>query len=157
MVRAKAGDKRAEKMAKQTLAAQQALLDPIWGGVYQYSAGGNWNEPHYEKIMSMQAENMRIYSQAYRLWADPSYLRAAQEIHRYLTSFLLSQEGAFYTSQDADLIRGQHSEGYFALNDEERRKQGIPQVDKHIYSRENGWAINGLAALYSATGEESIS
>src|SRR5262249_4661597 len=33
MVRAKAGDKRAEKMAKQTLAAQQALLDPVWGGV----------------------------------------------------------------------------------------------------------------------------
>jgi len=54
---------------------------------------------------------------------------------------------------DADLIDGVHSADYFALDDAGRRKQGIPRIDTHIYSRENGWAINALAALYAATGE----
>lgn len=154
MRRAQAGDGKAEAMAKQTLKAQTQILDPVWGGVYQYSAGGVWTEPHFEKIMSMQAENMRVYSQAYSLWKDPTYLDAATGIHRYLKSFLTSPQGAFYTSQDADLVKGEHSEGYFKLSDAERRKLGVPKVDTHIYSRENGWMIHGLASLYSATGRK---
>ncbi len=47
-----------------------------------------------------------------------------------------------------------HSAAYFHLNDRGRRKLGIPRVDKHIYSRENGWAIAALATLYSATQEK---
>lgn len=52
-------------MARDTLRLQRKLIDPVWGGVYQYSVGGDWNEPHFEKIMQMQAENIRIYAQAY--------------------------------------------------------------------------------------------
>jgi uncharacterized protein YyaL (SSP411 family) len=146
-------DAQAEHMARQTLTEQLHLLDPAWGGVYQYSTGGDWNSPHFEKIMQMQAENLRIYSLAYSQWHDPAYLHAAQEIRRYLKTFLTSPEGAFYTSQDADLIEGKHSAEYFALDDAARRKLGVPRVDKHIYSRENGWAIAGLVALYNATGD----
>ena len=150
------GDTRAEGMAKQTLTAQLQLLDPVWGGVYQYSTDGVWTKPHFEKIMSMQAENLRIYADAYAQWHDPDYLRAAQSIHSFVKTFLTSAEGAFYTSQDADVVRGEHSAEYFALNDKERRKRGVPRVDTHIYARENGWAIAALAALYSATAETKI-
>lgn len=153
MVRAKAGDARAEKMAKETLAAQLKLIDPVWGGVYQYSGDGDWDHPHFEKIMQMQAENMRVYAQAYMLWNDSKYLQAARDVHRYLKAFLTSPDGAFYTSQDADLIKGKHSADYFSLSDHQRRRQGIPAVDRHVYARENGWAINGLAALYAASGD----
>src|SRR5262249_21957206 len=65
-------DARAEHMVRQTLAGQLHLFDPVWGGVYQYSAGSTWNEPHFEKIMQMQAENMRIYSLAYAQFGDPA-------------------------------------------------------------------------------------
>ena len=150
------GDAQAEHMARQTLTEQLHLLDPAWGGVYQYSMGGDWNSPHFEKIMQMQAENLRIYSLAYAQWGDPSYLHAAQEIRRYLKTFLTSPEGAFYTSQDADLIEGHHSAEYFALDDAGRRKQGVPRVDKHEYARENGWAIAGLVTLYDATGDTEV-
>ena len=131
-------------MARQTLDQQLHLLDPAWGGVYQYSTDGDWNSPHFEKIMQMQAENLRIYSLAYAQFQDPKYLHAAQEIRRFLKTFLTSPDGAFYTSQDADVIEGHHSADYFALDDAHRRAQGIPRVDKHIYARENGWAINAL-------------
>ncbi len=149
-------DTRAEHMARQTLAEQLHLLDPAWGGVYQYSTDGDWNSPHFEKIMQMQAENLRIYSLAYAQWADPQNLHAAQEIRRYLGTFLASPTGAFYTSQDADLVDGKHSASYFAQSDAQRRKLGVPRVDKHIYARENGWAINGLVTLYAATGDRAI-
>ena len=149
-------DAQAARMAQQTLSEQLHLLDPAWGGVYQYSTDGGWNSPHFEKIMQMQAENLRIYSLAYSAWGSPEYLRAAQEIRRYLKTFLTSPQGAFYNSQDADLIDGKHSAEYFALDDAGRRKLGIPRVDKHIYARENGWAINALVALYAATGDTKV-
>jgi uncharacterized protein len=150
------GNKPAERMARQTLDQQLHLLDPAWGGVYQYSTDGDWGSPHFEKIMQMQAENLRIYSLAYAQFQDPKYLHAAQEIRRYLKTFLTSPEGAFYTSQDADVIEGRHSADYFALDDAKRRAQGVPRVDKHIYARENGWAISGLVASYAATGDAPV-
>jgi uncharacterized protein len=149
------GDHELERMARETLDAQRQLIDPIWGGVYQYSTDGDWKHPHFEKIMQMQAENLRIYSEAYSLWKDPTYLEAAKKIRGYLRAFLTSPEGAFFTSQDADLVPGEHSAPYFALPDAERRKRGVPQIDQHIYSRENGWAVSSLAVFYSATGDES--
>ena len=147
------GDAHAESMAKQTLGAQLQLLDPAWGGVYQYSTDGVWTKPHFEKIMSMQAENLRVYAQAYGQWHDPSYLRAAQSIQQFLKTFLTSPDGAFYTSQDADVVAGQHSAEYFALDDKDRRKRGVPRVDTHVYARENGWAITALASLYGVTAD----
>jgi uncharacterized protein len=148
------GNEQAAKMVRQTLTAELNLLDPAWGGVYQYSVGGVWTEPHFEKIMSHQSEDLRIYSLAYAQWHDPADLNAAESIHKFLTTFLQSPTGAFYASQDADLIDGKHSANYFKLDDQSRRKLGLPRVDKHIYARENGWAITGIIALYDATGEQ---
>ncbi len=148
------GDKESEKRATTTLDAQLNLLDPVWGGVYQYSTDGDWEHKHFEKIMQMQGENLRIYALGSILYNKESYLKAARSIASYLENFLTSPDGAFYTSQDADLVPGQHSEDYFSLNDADRRKRGIPRVDKHVYSRENGWAINGFAHLYMATGDK---
>jgi uncharacterized protein YyaL (SSP411 family) len=153
MLLARQGDAQAEKMALQTLTAQLSLIDPVWGGVYQYSTDGDWKHPHFEKIMQFQAENMRIYALAWQQFHKPEYLQAAQAIRRFLQTFLTSPDGAFYTSQDADLIDGQHSAAYFKLNDAARRRLGVPRVDRHIYARENGWAIAALAVLSQATGD----
>src|SRR3984893_4623372 len=140
-------------MARETLAAQLNLRDPAWGGVYQYSTDGDWQHPHFEKIMQMQAEDLRIYALAYSLLHDPEYLQAANRIRAYLKHFLTSPEGAYYTSQDADLIDGEHGGEYFQLGDSDRRKLGLPRIDTHVYSRENGWAINALAVLYTVSGQ----
>ena len=78
MARARAGDTKSGEMARQSLNAQFNLIDRVWGGVYQYSVGGDWKEPHFEKIMNFQAGNLRIYSLAYEEWHDPQYLKAAR-------------------------------------------------------------------------------
>ena len=135
-----------ERMARETLGAQRNLIDPVWGGVYQYSTDGDWKHPHYEKLLQFQAENLRIYAAAYARWGDPEYLKDAKLIRRL-------HEGIF------DEPRRRHStparmpisfpestrRNYFALDDDGRRKKGIPRVDTHVYSRENGWAIQALA------------
>jgi len=153
MDRASHGDANASAMAAKTLDAQLHLLDPAWGGFYQYSTDGVWTKPHFEKIMSVQAENLRIYSEAYAQFKDPNYLHAAQSVQQFLATFLTSPDRAFYTSQDADVVEGKHSAEYFSLDDKARRKRGVPRVDTHIYARENGWAIAALAQLYEVTGD----
>ena len=147
-------NKEEKEMARKTLNASLMLIDPIWGGVYQYSTMGDWNYPHFEKLSTLQGEYMRIYSQAYTSFNDPKYLQAAKDIYRYIKTFLTSQKGPFYVSQDADLIQGEHSHEYFVLDDASRRKLGIPRIDKHIYSSHNGLIINGLVSLYKATNDE---
>ncbi|WP_273457573.1 thioredoxin domain-containing protein [Nevskia ramosa] len=147
------GDADATRMARQTLDAQRKLLDPVWGGVYQYSTGGDWLTPHFEKIMSMQANNLRIYALAWAQFHDPADLKAAQAIRDYLARFLTRADGAFLTSQDADVVPGEHAADYFALADAARRARGVPAVDSHVYARENGWAIEALAMLHAASGE----
>jgi len=151
-----AGDSAAEHRVKQTLTAALKLIDPVWGGAYQYSVGGDWKEPHYEKIMQIQADNMRLYALAGAAWKMPEFDKAARDIQRYVAAFLTSPDGAFYTSQDADLVPCEHSTEYFALDDAARRQRGIPRIDRHVYSRENGWMIESLTMLYGATRDEAF-
>jgi len=147
------GDAAAERRVKQTLNAALKLIDPVWGGAWQYSVGGGWNEPHYEKIMQIQADNMRLYAAAGAAWKISEFEKAARDIQRYVAAFLTGPDGAFYTSQDADLVPGEHSAAYFALDDAARRERGIPGVDRQVYARENGWMIESLTVLYGATGD----
>jgi len=149
------GDARLNQIAKQTLDAATALIDPVWGGVYQYSIGPTWNDPHFEKIMSFQASYLRAYSLAYGLWHEERYRKAAQSIVRYLTEFLISAESAFYVSQDADAGPEMTGKAFYAMDDDARRKVAMPRVDRHVYARENGWAITALTLFANLTGDNT--
>jgi uncharacterized protein YyaL (SSP411 family) len=146
-------DAVAERRARRTLDANLKLIDPVWGGVYQYSETPEWTSPHYEKLLSFQADDLRLYSEAYARWHDPRYLQAARAVRRYITAFLRSPEGAFYVSQDADLSRRITGHEYYASDAAARQRLGIPHIDTHQYSRENGWAIRGLCRLYDVTAD----
>lgn len=150
---ARQGDAEAGRRARATLDLQRQLLDPVWGGVYQYSVGGDWHEPHFEKLVQMQAENLRLYALAYARDGEPADRAMGEAILGYLRTFLRGPEGAFYVSQDADLVPGEHSADYFALNDAARRARGVPRVDRHLYARENGWVIAALAQWAAVTGD----
>lgn len=152
---AAAGDTAAERRARETLTKVAThLVDPVWGGLYQYSDGGVWENPHFEKIMSFQADGLRIFSLASTQWRDPVYSKAAQDILRYMRAFLRAPDGSFFPSQDADVARGEHSASYFALDDAGRRRIGIPRVDPRRYTRETAWAIRGLLAYSAASGDQ---
>lgn len=153
---AAAGDADAARYARTTLDAARGILDPVWGGFYQYSTGGGWQKPHFEKLMRIQAAYLRSYALAYGLWREPSDLATAMSIIRYVDDFLTSPEGAFRVSQDADLKPGEHAAEYFLLDDAGRRAEGIPRVDANLYSRENGVMIEALLVLFEYTGDRTL-
>lgn len=132
---------RLKELAETVLVRQRDLLDPAWGGMYQYSGEGDWKHPHFEKLAQIQADNLYIYSLAYARLKKPAYLAAAESVDRYITQFLTSPERVFYASQDADLVPGQHAGDFFSLDAEGRTKHGIPRVDTHVYSQVNGELI----------------
>jgi uncharacterized protein YyaL (SSP411 family) len=157
--RAAHGDRDALKRAAFSLKAQRALIDPVWGGIYQYSAASDWKSPHFEKLMTYQAPALEAAARAYQATRDAAFLDDARSISGYLLKFLRSPRGAFYANQDADLgahdERGRFVDGrvFYAHDDAGRRSMGLPWVDTHVYARENGLAIAALCALYEASGD----
>ena len=149
------GNKEELKRAVKTLDAALGLLDPVWGGAFQYSVK-TWKKIHFEKIADTQMRNLFLFSLGYEQTGNKKYLVGAMGIRKFLNEFFRSPQNSYYTSQDADLERGVHSEGYFQLSDVKRRAKGIPVIDKHLYARENGWFISGLAALYAASEDPEV-
>ncbi len=155
LFRAIRGDEGSRRRARASLEAQLALLDEVWGGMYQYSHGGDWTHPHFEKIMAVQADNLMAYSRGALLFSEPRFAATADAIAGYVLTFLRGPEGAFRPSQDADLVKGHHAEDYFALDDAGRRARGLPEVDPHVFTAENGWAIRALAMHGAMLGRDA--
>lgn len=147
------GDAVEENIARKSLDGTLKLVDQAWGGVYQYSTHGDWEHAHFEKLGRLQGEYMKVFALGCAQFGEARYCDGARAIQRYVREFLTAPDGSFYTAQDADLKAGEHSGEYFALGDAERRKLGTPRVDTHVYARENGFIIEGLATLYEATGD----
>ena len=150
-----AGDMAALHRARQTLDANLRLIDPVWGGVYQYSDVVDWRSPHYEKLMAFQADDLRLYSEAYARWKDPHYLAAARSLYTYMTKFLAAADGGFYVSQDADVSVQISGHDFYPKDDARRRALGMPRIDTHEYARETGWAIRAMCKYYDVTGDET--
>ena len=153
LIQAETGDGDAAGRARKTLDAARALIDPVWGGVYQYSDKDDWSSPHFEKLMAFQGQYLRQYSEAFARWRDPADLAAATAIKTYMAAFLRDPQGAFYVSQDADLDARTDGHAFYALDDSGRRRLGVPRIDKAIYASANGDAIGGLAAFFDAAGD----
>jgi uncharacterized protein YyaL (SSP411 family) len=157
LARARAGDARRREQVLFTLEAQKAILDPVWGGIYQYSTNGDWKHPHFEKLMPFESGALDNYASAYLLTGEGKELETAQAVRGYIDRFLKGADGGFYATQDADLNAHDPSRPflsgheYYALDDAHRRALGIPRVDTHEYARDNGLAIAAYATLYEAT------
>jgi hypothetical protein len=144
------------EVAAKTLAGARGLLDPVWGGMFQYSDKLDWSSPHYEKLLNIQRDALRAYVLAYEIGRDPADLAAAKDIARWLMDFMRSNSGAFYTSQDADAGKDLHGDAFYAKTDADRRAGPQPPVDYNSYARENGWAIASLAELYNVTADRGL-
>ncbi len=156
------GDAEARKQVLFTLDQQAQLIDPVWGGLYQYSTGGVWTEPHFEKLMPYQAPALENYARAYELTRDAKQLARARAMVGFLDRFMKSPEGGFYCTQDADL--NAHAPGkpfvtghdYYAKPEAERLALGVPRIDTHEYGKDNGLAISAYATMYEVTRDAAV-
>jgi uncharacterized protein YyaL (SSP411 family) len=157
--RARAGDAEARWRVLYTLDRQRGIIDPVWGGICQYSTDGDWAHPHYEKLMAYQAGAIDNYATAYALTHDEGWLRTAQGVRGFVDRFMTTPDGAFATTMDADVNAHDAAKpyvtghDYYAKSDAERRALGLPRVDAHAYGRENGLAIAAYLTLHEASGD----
>jgi uncharacterized protein YyaL (SSP411 family) len=141
--------------ARDSLKASYNLIDPVWGGVYQYSDMPDWKSPHFEKILSIQSTYIASYAYAYGVFQDDQYRDAATKVLRYLDAFMTTADGAMYTSQDADVSEKLTGHEFYPLADAQRRKLPQPDIDKNLYASENGTMISAMTTLYAMTGDQT--
>lgn len=133
------------------------LIDPIWGGLYQYSVEGDWDHPHYEKLATLQASGLASFAAALQATGEPRWRNAGDDVLRYLGEHLRSEEGAFFVSQDADL-RGDgppmSGAAFYALDAAERTALGrAPHIDEHVDADVNGLLVAALARWGFVAGD----
>jgi uncharacterized protein YyaL (SSP411 family) len=62
------GDKKWSEMATLTLDNMQAggIYDEVDGGFFRYATRGDWDNPHYEKLLETNARMLSVYLKVYR-------------------------------------------------------------------------------------------
>lgn len=155
-LRAQRGESGWLDRALKTLDGTRQLIDPVWGGVFQYSVNDRWDDPHFEKIAVIQAGALDNFAQAYQVTGHKRFLVAARAVESYLMTFLRDPSGAFWTSQDADVQDAPTpttGTEYYKLGDRARRKRGHPRTDRNVYADWNGLLVSALARLHATTGD----
>ena len=82
--------------------ASGGIYDHLGGGFHRYSVDDRWLVPHFEKMLYDNAQLLPLYLQLYQITGDAFYARVAREILIYIKREMLSPEGGFYATQDAD-------------------------------------------------------
>ncbi len=98
------GSARAESLIKNTLNAlmKGGLRDHLGGGFHRYSTDSEWVVPHFEKMLYDQALIAFTFIEAFQAFIVPEYKEVCIEIFDYVMTHLASEEGGFYSSEDAD-------------------------------------------------------
>src|SRR5436305_4301642 len=78
------------------------MYDHVGGGFHRYSVDARWLVPHFEKMLYDNALLARVYTRAWQWTKDPLFARTANDILGYVQREMMSPDGGFYSSQDAD-------------------------------------------------------
>lgn len=100
----KSGDEEALQMVEKTLLQMYrgGIFDHIGGGFSRYSTDRYFLAPHFEKMLYDNALLIMAYCKAYQLTKKPLYREVAERTAEYILREMTSEEGGFYSAQDAD-------------------------------------------------------
>lgn len=92
------------KMAEKTLIQMRkgGIFDHIGYGFSRYSTDKYYLAPHFEKMLYDNALLITAYASAYSITKDNIYLDTAEKTAEYILNEMTSQNGGFYSAQDAD-------------------------------------------------------
>jgi len=78
------------------------IWDQLGGGFHRYSTDERWLVPHFEKMLYDNALLLRLYVDGWRAFGDQRHAATARDLAGYVLREMVSPEGAFYATQDAD-------------------------------------------------------
>jgi uncharacterized protein len=106
---ARSGDPDALLMVEATLRAMAlgGMYDQLGGGFARYCVDAQWVVPHFEKMLYDNALLARVYAHFWRTTGKELGRRVALETADFLLGELLTHEGGFASSLDADSPGGE--------------------------------------------------
>ena len=143
------GDSNWLEMAALTLdnMREGAIYDPIDGGFFRYATRGDWDNPHFEKLLETNARMLSLYLKAYHLTGQATYRVTAQGVLDYLLlSLAVPGQAWFCGSQSAD-------SDYYTQSEEERTWEDPPRLDQTIYTNCNAMVASGLLSACHVLGD----
>ena len=78
------------------------IYDQIGFGFHRYSTDKHWLVPHFEKMLYDQAMIAMAYMEAFHITGDTVFENTTKEIFNYVLRDLTSQDGGFFSAEDAD-------------------------------------------------------
>ncbi len=88
------------------------VMDHLEGGFFRYAVDGQWNIPHFEKMLYTQAQMAMALLAGWRISGEAELAGAARRTLDYALSDLRAPDGGFYSARDAD---GPGGEGAFYI------------------------------------------
>ncbi|MEW6040222.1 MAG: thioredoxin domain-containing protein, partial [Elusimicrobiota bacterium] len=136
------GNEKALQIVTKTLTAMSngGICDQIGFGFHRYSTDKQWLVPHLEKMLYDQAMMIIIYAEAYQVTHDTKYKTTAEEVIEYISRDLKSEEGGFFSAEDAD---SEGIEGKFYLWTKEEIKTVLDENEAELFANIYGITENG--------------
>ncbi len=135
-----AEDPNAIGIATQTLDGMVAgeLWDREEFGFFRYALAADWTNPQYEKLLAVNAGQLRAYALGARLSGRADWQTVAEQIVEYVDTTFALPNGLWASSQSAD-------PEYYTLPAAERRDRTAPSVDSTLYTSTNAQWTRALA------------
>ncbi|HLU06698.1 MAG TPA: thioredoxin domain-containing protein [Woeseiaceae bacterium] len=118
-----------------TRMAEGGIYDHLGGGFCRYTVDGEWQIPHFEKMLYDNGPLIALYAQAHLATGEPLFAKVASESSEWLLTDMRSPEGAFYSSRDAD---SEGEEGRYYVWTREEVQALLPNEDYEVVARRFG-------------------
>ncbi len=124
-------DKKCLQMAENTLLQMYrgGIFDHIGFGFCRYSTDRKFLVPHFEKMLYDNALLILAYCKAYSATNKRLYLEIAEKTADYILREMTSDEGGFFSAQDAD-SEGEEGKYYLFTPDEIKGVLGDTEAEK---------------------------
>jgi uncharacterized protein YyaL (SSP411 family) len=116
------------------------IYDHLGGGFHRYSTDERWLVPHFEKMLYDNALLARLYTDAFKLTKEPRFAETVRETLDYVEREMLSPEGLFYSTQDAD---SEGEEGKFFVWTPDEIVGVLGRGDAEVFARAYGVTEGG--------------
>ncbi len=112
-------------MVSLTLArmAEGGLYDQLGGGFSRYCVDGQWQIPHFEKMLYDNGPLLALYAEASLATGEALFKRVANETADWILADMLAPAGGFYSTRDAD---SEGVEGLFYVWTPEEIRELLP-------------------------------